>query len=111
MLALGWQQACLVSNTFQLPLFLILTLLRSKHKIGEQRITVDFDAEKGRQPRPDREADKCYVVIRPTTSIRMAVISAYLAQQIQFDKSVLEAISEFFIIPSIFRFLTFNSLP
>ncbi|KAH7370050.1 Piwi domain-containing protein [Rhexocercosporidium sp. MPI-PUGE-AT-0058] len=65
----------------------------SRYRVGEQRITVNFDVEKGRAPRPDKPADVCYVIIRPTTQIRMAVISAYLNKSIQFDKSVLEAIT------------------
>ncbi|KAG4436130.1 hypothetical protein IFR05_008373, partial [Cadophora sp. M221] len=65
----------------------------SKYSVGEQRITVNFDVEKGREPRPDKPADLVYVIIKPTTKIRMAVISAYLNKSIQFDKSVLEAIS------------------
>ncbi|KAH7395607.1 eukaryotic translation initiation factor-like protein 2C 2 [Cadophora sp. MPI-SDFR-AT-0126] len=65
----------------------------SKYRIGEQRIKVNFDVEKGRAPRPDKPADEVYVIIRPTTQIRMAVIGAYLNKSIQFDKSVLEAIT------------------
>ena len=76
-------------------LFTLSNFHRSKYRIGEQRIKVNFDVEKGRAPRPDRPADECYVIIRPTTSIRMAVIGAYLNKSIHFDKSVLEAISKF----------------
>ncbi|KAL2072104.1 hypothetical protein VTL71DRAFT_11447 [Oculimacula yallundae] len=65
----------------------------SRFKIGELRIAVNFDIEKGRQPREGREPDVAYCVIRPTATIRMSVISAYLSQQIQFDSSVLGAIT------------------
>ncbi|CZS95190.1 related to argonaute like post-transcriptional gene silencing protein QDE-2 [Rhynchosporium agropyri] len=65
----------------------------SRYKIGELRITVDFDHEKGRTPRPDREADKVFCIIRPTSTIRMAAIKAYLSQTIQFDKAILDAIT------------------
>lgn len=56
---------------------------------------VDFDVEKGRRPRTDGSPpDTCYITIRPTKTIRMAVLGAYLGKQMAFDNTVLEAISE-----------------
>jgi eukaryotic translation initiation factor 2C len=60
---------------------------------------VDLDAEKGRQRTPP---ELCYVVIRPTKQIRMAVIQSYLSKQMPFDNSVLEAISKIFKSTPIF---------
>lgn len=54
---------------------------------------VDLDAEKGRPPRTT--PDQCYVMIRPTKRIRMAVLQGYLSGQMQFDDTLLEAISKF----------------
>ena len=56
---------------------------------------VDLDAEKGRQPRPDRAPDVVKVVIRPAKVVRMAVIEAYLNKSMPWDNSILEAISKF----------------
>lgn len=65
----------------------------SSIKFTEQRITVDLDAEKGRAPRPGALPDTCYVVIRPSKSIRMAVIQAYLQKKTPFDNAILEGIN------------------
>ena len=72
-----------------------LTDPRSSTQFTEQRILVDFDSEKGRQPHPQKGPDTCYCIIRPSKIIRMAVIQGYLQQQMPFDNSILEAISEF----------------
>jgi eukaryotic translation initiation factor 2C len=72
-----------------------LTDPRSSTQFTEQRILVDFDAEKGRQPHPQKGPDTCYCIIRPSKIVRMAVIQGYLQQQMPFDNSILEAISEF----------------
>jgi eukaryotic translation initiation factor 2C len=73
-----------------------LTDSRSSTQFGEQRILVDFDAEKGRQPHPQKGPDTCYCIIRPSKVVRMAVIAGYLEKKMPFDNSILEAISEFF---------------
>lgn len=67
---------------------------RTSAKIPEMRIALNFDQEKGRQPRPGREPDIVYCHIKPTKSIRMAVIKAYLDKQMPFDNVILEAISK-----------------
>ncbi|KAH8777302.1 eukaryotic translation initiation factor-like protein 2C 2 [Hyaloscypha finlandica] len=68
-------------------------LLWSSTQFQEQRILVDFDAEKGRQPHPQKGPDTCYCIIRPSKKIRMGVIQGYLSKQMPFDNSILEAIS------------------
>lgn len=75
-------------------------MCRSGANIKEMRILVDLDAEKGRPPRPGREADTCYCIIKQTKQVRLAVIDAYLKKQISFDNSVLEAISKLLWPPS-----------
>jgi hypothetical protein len=79
---------------FHLHQDLFLTELRCAFNIPEQRILVDLDAERGRQPQPGRE-NKVYCLLRPTKPIRMAVIQGYLSGYMQFDNTILEAISEF----------------
>jgi hypothetical protein len=66
--------------------------VRCAFDVPEQRITVDFDEEKGRPPRA--QPDYVYVIIRKSKNIRMAVLEAYLTRQMPFDNSVLEAISK-----------------
>ncbi|CAL3971616.1 unnamed protein product [Diplocarpon coronariae] len=63
--------------------------------IPEQRITVNFDEERGRGPRRDgKPADTCYVIIKQTTSINMNAINAYLdGTLMDFDNEVLAAIN------------------
>ncbi|PBP20017.1 eukaryotic translation initiation factor-like protein 2C 2 [Diplocarpon rosae] len=63
--------------------------------IPEQRITVNFDEERGRGPRRDGKlADTCYVIIKQTTSINMNAINAYLdGTLMDFDNEVLAAIN------------------
>jgi eukaryotic translation initiation factor 2C len=53
---------------------------------------VNLDEEKGRPPRA--QPDNVFVIIRPSKTIRMAVLEAYLTRQMPFDNSVLEAISK-----------------
>ncbi|KAE8440738.1 hypothetical protein EG329_006633 [Mollisiaceae sp. DMI_Dod_QoI] len=60
-------------------------------QVPEQRIKIDFDAEKGRQPRDD--PDVVYCVIKPSKVVRMAVIQGYLSRQMPFDNAILEAIN------------------
>lgn len=66
--------------------------------IPEQRIIIDFNEEKGRVARPGQRPppeDKCYVIIRPTATVDMSVISSYLDGTMpQFDVSILAAISK-----------------
>jgi len=72
-----------------------LTGARSSQQFQEQRILVDFDQEKARQPHPTKGPDTCYCIIRPSKIIRMAVIQGYLSKQMPFDNAILEAISKF----------------
>lgn len=59
---------------------------------GEVRIPVDLDLENGRSGgNPDR---MIHCIIKQTTVIRMAALHAYLNKQIEFDNSVLCAISK-----------------
>jgi len=76
---------------------LVISLIncRSSTKFEEQRILVNFDQEKGRQPHPQKGPDTCLCIIRPAKSIRMAVIQGYLEKKMPFGNEVLEAISEF----------------
>ncbi|CZR64330.1 related to argonaute like post-transcriptional gene silencing protein QDE-2 [Phialocephala subalpina] len=62
-------------------------------KIPEQHIPVDFDLEKGRPPRDPNNRDVVFCRIKPTTTIRMAVIKGYLDRQMPFDDSTLAAIN------------------
>lgn len=55
-----------------------------------------MDEENNRKPRPSGP-DIVYCVIRPSKTIRMAVIDAYLTGQIPFDNSILECISKFLL--------------
>jgi hypothetical protein len=66
--------------------------IRCAFNVPEQRIMVNLDEEKGRPPRP--QLDSVFVIIRPSKTIRMAVLKAYLTRQMPFDNSVLEAISK-----------------
>lgn len=72
--------------------------VRTSAKIPEMRISVNFDEERGRQPRNGREPDIVYCHIKPTKNIRMAVIEAYLNKQMPFDNAILEAISKYFVV-------------
>lgn len=72
---------------------------RTSAQIPEQRVTVDFDAEKGRTPRDPNNRDQCLCTIKLAKSIRMAVIKGYLDRQMPFDSTILEAISKFFVVP------------
>lgn len=73
----------------------MLTHSRTSFNVTEQRINVDLDADKGRPARANKAPDTVYCIIRPTKTIRMEVIGAYLRKQMAFDNSVLEAISMF----------------
>jgi hypothetical protein len=65
---------------------------------GELRIIIDLDAERGIAPKVRRDGtvreNKHRVQIKQTKEINMAVIKAYLERTIQFDNSVLEAVSK-----------------
>ncbi|PSS06975.1 hypothetical protein M430DRAFT_271769 [Amorphotheca resinae ATCC 22711] len=61
-------------------------------KVSEQRCTVDLDAEQGRRPRPTGP-DVVLCIIRPTKTLRMACIGAYLSKQMAFDNTILECIN------------------
>jgi eukaryotic translation initiation factor 2C len=73
---------------------------RTNRDIAEQRIMVNFDVEKGRQPRDPANPDTCYCQIKRSKVIRLAVIQGYLNQQIPFDNVILESISMFLGISS-----------
>jgi eukaryotic translation initiation factor 2C len=53
---------------------------------------VDLDAEQGRNPRPTGP-DTVLCIIRPTKTLRMACIEAYLSRQMPFDSAILECIN------------------
>lgn len=75
-------------------MYWILTFLRCANPIarGEVRISVDLDVENGR---PSGKGDRIILCkIKQTTVIRMASLHAYLNKQIEFDNSVLCAISD-----------------
>ncbi|KAL3426357.1 eukaryotic translation initiation factor 2c [Phlyctema vagabunda] len=60
---------------------------------GEERMMVDLDAEQGRTPREGKDPNVYKVIISQTKSVRLAIIEAFLSRKIQFDNSVLEAIT------------------
>jgi eukaryotic translation initiation factor 2C len=53
---------------------------------------IDLDAEQGRKPGP-KGPDTVLCIIRPTKSLRLASIGAYLNKQMPFDNSILESIN------------------
>lgn len=60
------------------------------------KVTVDLDAENGRQPRADDkdpDKNKVRVHIRHTNSVRLDNLVAYMEGQIQFNNAVLESIN------------------
>ena len=61
----------------------------------EIRLTVDLDAEEGRQPRPgaDTEKNKFRVAIRQTNKVGFSSLLAHLKGQATFDNTCLEAIN------------------
>lgn len=65
---------------------------RTSYNVPEQRVMVDLDAEQGRQPR-STGPDTVLCIIRPTKSLRMACIGAYLNRQAPFDNTILECIN------------------
>ncbi|KAE9369735.1 Piwi-domain-containing protein [Stipitochalara longipes BDJ] len=91
--SLLWDGNKLLWYVLMIWLVTSLTDLRSSTKFQEQRIMVDFDKEKGRQPHPTKGSDTCYCIIRPAKEVRMAVIKGYLEKKMPFDNSILEAIS------------------
>jgi eukaryotic translation initiation factor 2C len=93
-MALGWEQACMVRFCSPTSLLYHLSPPRSSTKCPEQRFHVDLDAEKGRDPRPGKDADVCYVKIVMTKSIRLELIHAYLAKKAEMDDQVFEVISK-----------------
>lgn len=60
----------------------------SRNKIDEMRITVDMDDERGRMPRPGQN-NKFHLIIRRSTSVRLASLKAYLEGSAQWDESVM----------------------
>jgi hypothetical protein len=91
MVALGWKQNCLVSETKEM--FLLILMIpdircSAKSQRQEWRIDVDMDRERGRQPRMDKSTGKpvnnvIRVVIKCTGEINMAVIKAYLDRKME----------------------------
>lgn len=62
----------------------------SRNNVNEIRTQVDMDEERGRAPRPGKEPDVMYVVIKKTNVIRMDALRAYLSGQMGWDVHVLE---------------------
>lgn len=73
------------------------------NNLGEIKLVVDLDAERGLTPREGRTPNVHHVVIRNSKPVNLSVIDHYLGGQMSFDNSVLEAISKigsFFLILS-----------
>ena len=73
---------------------ILLIMKRSNVDFGEISFKVDLDAGKNRPPRRDGTDGVTHVIIKRTTTIRMAVLKGYLGENMNFDASVLCAISK-----------------
>lgn len=62
---------------------------------NEIRLQVDLDRERDIPPREGRAANVHRVTIRKAKVVNLSVLEAYLGGQMDFDNSVLEAISKF----------------
>jgi eukaryotic translation initiation factor 2C len=60
----------------------------------ELRLQIDLDRERGIPPREGRAPNVHRVTIRKAKVVNLNVLSAYLGGQMDFDNSVLEAISK-----------------
>lgn len=61
---------------------------------NEIRLQIDLDRERGIPPREGRAPNVHRVTIRKAKILNLNVLEAYLAGQMDFDNSVLEAISK-----------------
>ncbi|KAK2609741.1 hypothetical protein N8I77_003228 [Diaporthe amygdali] len=66
----------------------------SRNNVSEMRIMIDMDEERNRMPRPG-QSNKFYLIIRRSTTIRLAALKAYLEGSMEWDQSVL-ACANFF---------------
>lgn len=76
---------------------------------NEIRLQIDLDRERGIPPREGRAANVHRVTIRKAKIVNLNVLEAYLAGKMDFDNSVLEAISKLSVrslvtFSNIFRF-------
>ena len=69
---------------------------RSSQKLprGEERITVDLDAEAGKTTTSDRQSNY-YCVIKQTKVLHMEYLTSYLQKKVSWDATVLECMSKF----------------
>lgn len=65
----------------------------SMEELSEQRVNVDLDAEQGKKPRPDGKTNIHRVVIKRTSDIDFASLTAYLAGKADFNNKCLEAVT------------------
>lgn len=62
--------------------------------LGEIKLVVDLDAERGIPAREGRTPNIHHVVIRNSKPVDLSAIDHYLGGQMSFDNTVLEAISK-----------------
>lgn len=62
---------------------------------NEIRLQIDLDQERGIPPREGKAPNVHRVTIRKAKILNLSVLEAYLAGRMDFDNSVLEAISKF----------------
>ena len=65
----------------------------------EIRLMVDLDQERGIPPREGRAPNVHRVTIRKAKVVNLGVLDAYLGGKMDFDNSVLEAISKLIVRP------------
>ena len=80
----------MVSNILE-AIKLQLTFYRHIKKFDALTFEVDLDKEAGITPRPGR-SNSFRVQVRPTTTVNLAALGAYLGGKIEMDTSVLQAI-------------------
>ena len=73
---------------------------------NEIRLQIDLDRERGIPPREGKPANVHRVTIRKAKILNLSVLDAYLGGHMDFDNSVLEAISKF----SVQSVLTFSDI-
>lgn len=101
LLAVRWEQGCLVIRLFDTRRSFADKIFRCTGKAPKEelRLRVDFDKEKGKEPRKDKDgnlkSNETYVRIRYVGEIKMDVIRHYLEKKMDFDNTVLEAISNY----------------
>lgn len=92
--------------------FQFLTLHnRSLQRVQECQVTVDLDAEENRKP--GKEPNTFRIVIRPTKTVNLVTIDAFLKGRADFSNDTLEALSKCHTCDIIldFRSLTHHRFP